>query len=148
MFGVKQNLRNYLDTIRGWAMGVNNRGWVHEDFETQQAMPAPPAVATTYVWTPIDSVHQYRTDPSHVIFPILPYRLGLLDRLFLGRKRIAAVLNLNQSISNFNAMLDAVNSAPDSGIKWTRTVMLHTGMIGTLNTGGLYDRFMDAARGL
>jgi len=95
-------------------------------------------------WTPRKDVYEYRTDPSQTIFPLITYQFTTLDRLFMDSKTYEAMLHLNQGISNFNAILAAFASAPTIEQRWTMVVMLHTGLIGTANTGGLYERWMQA----
>jgi hypothetical protein len=142
MFTLRSKARNhvadYLAVIRPWATGRDSRGWVNEDFfERKVIVPGG-----DMEWTPIEDVKDYRTDPSHVIFPLIPYEITLLDRLFLDRRMLNALLNLNQGISNFNAMVAAFAAAQTVETRWTAAVMLHTGVIGTTGTGGLYSRYM------
>lgn len=138
MFGTKKNVRNYLNVVRAWAMGKDNRGWLHEDFQ----IPVVNADLST-TWLDIVEVRVVRTDPSHVIFPVQPYSITLLDRLFLGSKLLGAILAFNQAVSNFNAALDAVNRADDNDTRWVRTLLLHVGTIGTSPGGGLHQMYND-----
>jgi hypothetical protein len=139
MYGLKSRINKqvvqYLRVIRPWAMGTDQRGWVQADFY----MPNPENPEGQ--WVSKKDVYEYRTDPSHVIFPLVPFEISLLDRLFMKNEVYVALLNLNQTISNFNAMLAAFESAQTAEDRWVKAVMLHTGLIGTTNTGGLYDRF-------
>ncbi len=146
MFGLRKAVRlhaeSYLQVIRPWAMGKDNRGWVYEDFfqhETQN----PEAD-----WVPIPEVRDYRTDAAHVIFPLLPYNISLLDRLFMSPRLLDAMNHLNQGISNFNAMRDVFTNAQALDARWNAALMLHTGLIGTTGTGGLHDRWNRAWRSL
>lgn len=145
MFGVKRQFRDYLEVIRAWAMGVDNRGWMQEDFQIQVE---DSDVFGGVSWRDREDVKQYRTDPSHVIFPIRPYEITVLDRLFLNQKQFAALVALNQSITSFNATLDAVNRSTDIDTRWGRLILLHVGLIGRRGTGGLHDVFNHAVETL
>jgi hypothetical protein len=152
MFNLKQktrdNVATYLQTIRPWAMGVENRGWLRSDFYTQGPNLEEDPTGLTSKEMVREDVMDYRTDPTHVIFPLLPYEITVLDRLFLNKKLLGAIMGLNQALSNFNSMVDAFNRAPEREVKWHAVVMLHTGLIGTADTNGLYDHFMNVLANL
>jgi len=138
MFGAKERLRGYLQVIRPWAMGKDNRGWTRTDFETHRT---DASFLDEAGWFAIPEVYQARVeDASHIIFPIVPYDLGF-DRFFLSPRVVTSVLNLNQRIASFNATLARLNAATEKGVKWNMTVMLHVGLIGGLGTGGLHESF-------
>lgn len=140
MFGAKARLAAYLDTISPWATGVENRGWSVSDFEN------PPSEGHAE-WEPIASVYEDRMNPTHVIFPILPYDLTV-DRFFLPSKAVAEVFTLNQRISNFNAALARLNDATDRDVRWGFIVMLHTGLIGARGGQGLFEAFRGVWRAI
>jgi hypothetical protein len=126
MFGAKTRLKSYLKQIQGWPMGLNNRGWLPEDFRD----PA---------------VKEARLDPTAVIFPIIDPPLSAFDAFFLTKEQYQAYINFKQAVSNFNAALAVVNSSRRD-MKETYyglIVLLHTFTIGSYNTGGLYDAYIN-----
>lgn len=150
MFGLKRLVQkqaaSYLQVIRPWAVGKDNRGWVREDFETPVSTNLGDEGYPD--WTPIQEVKEYRTDPSHVIFPLLPYDITVLDRLFMSPRLLDAMRHLNQTISNFNAMRDVFTNAQSVDARWSTVFMLHVGLIGTTGGAGLFERFRLAVEAL
>ena len=138
MFGAKQRLQGYLEVIRPWAEGRDHRGWRREDFETP--VSTGPGDEGYPEWTPIPEVAEYRLDPSHVIFPLVPYDLTI-DRLFLPVPVVVQVMAWNQKIAAFNAALERLNAATERDVKWALIVLLHAGTIGQLGGAGLYQGF-------
>ena len=136
MFGAKKRLAGYLDVIRPWVVGKDKRGWKHDDFEKFEVSGTGDGPR----WVPIPEVEEYRTDPSHVIFPLVPYDLTI-DRLFLSTDVVASVFALNQKIASFNATLERFNAAQEREVRWNLIVMLHAGLIGGLGGAGLYEQF-------
>lgn len=144
MFRTKSNLRTYIDVVRPWAVGVNNRGWVRDDFQQPTGAIAGPVPA----WVDREDVKEARTDLSHVVFPIVPYNVTVLDRLFLPTKVLNAVQYWNQKVAAFNAVLDAVNATEDKDIRWHRMILLHVGTIGTVMGPGIHEGFLQLAGAL
>lgn len=134
MFGAKKRLDGYLGVIRPWAVGMDERGWRRTDFEMHEAQNLDGD------WVPIPEVMEYRLDPSHVIFPLVPYDLTI-DRLFLSGDVVASVLALNQKIASFNETLARFNAAQERDTRWALIVMLHAGLIGGPGGAGLYQQF-------
>lgn len=125
MFGAKFRFKTYLNQIRPYAMGVDGRGWLHSDFDS-------------------DAVRDMRLDPTHVIFNIPEPPLSWFDALLLTREQYVRYVNLRQAISNFNSSLAQVNAARrDSPTTYYGLiVLLHAFCIGCMGTGGLYDAFL------
>ena len=156
MFGAKKRLRGYLDVVRPWAMGKDNRGWLRTDFERfvldndptgrvveasrQNVLAGGSPLVPAGEWVPIPEVAEYRLDPSHVIFPIVPYDITV-DRLFLPSAVVIRVLSWNQKVASFNATLERLNAATERDTRWNLLVMLHVGLIGRATDVGLYDEF-------
>jgi hypothetical protein len=146
MFGLKDRVRTqavqYLQVIRPWAVGKDNRGWVHSDFYVPSQDPDVKGEV------PLKDVYDYRTDPSHIIFPLIPYQIGLLDRLFMDVRLYDAMLHLNQTINNFNATVAEFARAQTVEVRWNFCVMLHAGLIGTTDGAGLFERYTRACYAL
>lgn len=137
MFRTKTNVKNYLDVVRPWAMGKDNRGWEREDFQHPTgaiggAMPA---------WIDREDVREARTNLGHVVFPLVPFNVSVLDRLFLPKDILLGILYWNQKVAAFNAVLDAVNATEDKELRWERMILLHVGAIGTTMGPGIYAAF-------
>lgn len=138
MLRTKTNLRNYLEVIRPWAMGVDNRGWRREDFQTQALAPM---IDGELAVIDREDVKEYRTDLAHVIFPLRYYEVTVLDRLFLSQNLLGGIMWLNQKIAAFNAVLDAVNATEDKELRWQRMILLHVGTIGSVLGPGIHEAF-------
>src|SRR6185369_9283244 len=136
MFRTKANLQAWLNTIRPWAAGVDDRGWMRSDFQT---------IATVDdqgpLFTDIEAVKDHRTDLAHVIFPVVLYNVTVLDRLFLPQEVLNEVIIMNQKLAAFNAVLDAVNATEDRETRWQRMILLHVGTIGTVLGPGIHEQF-------
>jgi len=122
MFGAKRRIRQYLDVIRPWAAGVDNRGWLWEDFHPEKA-------------------RKDRLEPTAVIFPIAYAPLQSFDALFLNKKQYEAYLALRQHILKFNSTLAVLNSVRRDlqDTYYGLICLLHAGVIGTKGSGGLHD---------
>jgi hypothetical protein len=132
MFGTKQRIQEYLNLIRPWAMGKDNRGWVRLDFIGSDGFP-------------YEDVKKARLDPCAVIFPIGYAPISVFDMLCLKPAQRKALLTLRQWILNFNTTLAVVNLARrDSPETYFGLIyLLHVGVIGSDNTGGLYQAFRE-----
>jgi len=136
MFGIKRNVRTrlqqYLNQVRPWAVGKWDRGWYSADFLPKE-------------------VKMERLNPAAVIFPVptMPALSGF-DKFFLSDEQWRLVMNFQHSVSNFNAMLEALNRTPvkDKETRYKLITALHVGCIGTNGTGGLLDSFKMLQRSL
>ena len=128
MFGIKRGvnvrLNQYLNQVSPWAKGKYSRGWYQSDFAPKE-------------------VKADRLNPAAVIFPVPAMNISSFDRLFLTPNQWRLVMNFQHSVSNFNAMLDALNRTPvkDKETRYKLITALHVGCIGTHGTGGLLDSF-------
>jgi hypothetical protein len=124
MFGAKTRFRAYLNQIRPYAMGIDNRGWLPADFDSA-------------------AVREARLDPTHVIFNLPEPPMSWFDSLFLTKTQYTAYINLRQTISNFNSSLAAVNNSRRDlqDTYYGLIVLLHAFTIGCLGSGGLFDAF-------
>lgn len=122
MFGVKTRMKQYLNQIKPWAIGKDNRGWLASDFDDLEVKAA-------------------RMDPTAVIFtlPLMP--LSAFDRLFLSADQYAAALNFYHAASNFNQLVVASNNKRVNEVRYSFIKMVHASGIGTRGTGGLFDAF-------
>lgn len=118
MFGVKNHVRDYLTAIKPWATGSQGLGWTKTD-ATVKDLEA--------------------RGVDFVVFPLQTYQITALDRLFLGRKLLKGVLNLNQAVLSFNAAVAAQNhTRGDKELFVAMTHVIHFGTIGNVYGSGLY----------
>ena len=83
-----------LDCIGEWAAGVKNAGWRESDIDT----------ITRVGWL----------EPSSTVFPVQGgpelVQIAMLDRITLRPRQLKSLVELNQAMASFNAVLNKVES--------------------------------------